>query len=267
VESYYRSALNSILNYRLTGVKAALFPNMHVQVPTRVLYINGFKGLRALLDRHVDAESYSYPTAARVGTIVGPGLLMTPVSSFLEASNAGHANPEPLIRRSFRGTVPRMFREVIFGIGINQMSEFAAERFRTMPRQFQISSNPLASSMAGSITAGVLAGYASHLPHNLSTLKLMDPGKTYSELFARFVDSSAPERFLPQGLPTVLVSPARMVIACLFPRGVVVRTIQIVGSFCILNGGIHALELADERRFGKAMAAFADRDDDFKISD
>jgi hypothetical protein len=231
---------------------------MHVQVPTRVLYINGFKGLRAMLDRHIDAETFAFPNAARLGTMIGPGLLMTPVSSFLEASNAGHANPEPLVRRSLRGTVPRMFREVIFGIGINQMSEFAAERFRTMPRQYQVSSSPLASSMAGSVTAGALAGYASHIPHNLSTLKLMDPNKTYGELFRKFVDSSAPERFLPRGLPAALVGPVRIALACLFPRGVLVRTVQIVGSFCILNGGIHALELHDQQRFGKAMAAFSD---------
>ncbi|KAJ1615687.1 cyclic nucleotide-binding-like protein, partial [Pavlovales sp. CCMP2436] len=42
-ESFYRSALNSWLNYRLTGQSAALFPNMHIQLPTRILYINGFK--------------------------------------------------------------------------------------------------------------------------------------------------------------------------------------------------------------------------------
>lgn len=47
VESYYRSALNALLNARLAGGGAArgsLFPNMHVQVPARVAYIVGFKG-------------------------------------------------------------------------------------------------------------------------------------------------------------------------------------------------------------------------------
>jgi signal-transduction protein with cAMP-binding, CBS, and nucleotidyltransferase domain len=39
IESYYRSALNAILNARLTGVKSDLFPNMHIQVPTRIAYI------------------------------------------------------------------------------------------------------------------------------------------------------------------------------------------------------------------------------------
>jgi CRP-like cAMP-binding protein len=36
IESYYRSALNSLLNASLTGVKSDLFPNMHIQVPTRM---------------------------------------------------------------------------------------------------------------------------------------------------------------------------------------------------------------------------------------
>jgi hypothetical protein len=36
IESYYRSALNAILNTSLTGVKADFFPNMHIQVPTRM---------------------------------------------------------------------------------------------------------------------------------------------------------------------------------------------------------------------------------------
>jgi len=75
---------------------------------------------------------------------------MTPLSSMLEASNAGHMNPEPITTRWMRGItwrmtrevilmafffgwifnfffwMPgitwRMTREVIFGIGLNQMS-------------------------------------------------------------------------------------------------------------------------------------------------
>ncbi len=49
------------------------------------------------------------------------GLIMTPISSFLEASNAGVHNPEPMQRRMFRGIVPRAVREVIFGVGLNQV--------------------------------------------------------------------------------------------------------------------------------------------------
>jgi CRP-like cAMP-binding protein len=54
VESFYRAALNSILNQKLTGVPmASLFPNMHIQVPTRIVYINGFKGIRQYLENNV----------------------------------------------------------------------------------------------------------------------------------------------------------------------------------------------------------------------
>ncbi len=54
VESFYRAALNAVLNQQLTGQKApTLFPNMHIQVPIRIMYINGFKGIRSLLDNNV----------------------------------------------------------------------------------------------------------------------------------------------------------------------------------------------------------------------
>jgi hypothetical protein len=53
---------------------------------------------------------------------------MTPVSSVLEACNAGHSNPEALWKRCTRGLVPRGAREVIFGIGLNQLSDYCEER-------------------------------------------------------------------------------------------------------------------------------------------
>ena len=44
MEAFYRSALNAQLNATLTGKPvAAYFPEMHVQLPLRVAYINGFK--------------------------------------------------------------------------------------------------------------------------------------------------------------------------------------------------------------------------------
>eukprot|EP00759_Apiculatamorpha_spiralis_P027602 PhF_6_TR30389/c0_g1_i1/m.44549 len=59
-ESFYRSALNALLNHALATAAsgqtqspitlAKLFPNMHIQMPTRVLYINGLKQIRFLLD-------------------------------------------------------------------------------------------------------------------------------------------------------------------------------------------------------------------------
>lgn len=46
--------MNAILNQQLTGVrKGSLFPNMHIQIPTRIFYINGFKGIRQFLDTKV----------------------------------------------------------------------------------------------------------------------------------------------------------------------------------------------------------------------
>jgi hypothetical protein len=38
------------MNARLSGQWGTLFPNMHIQCPARILYINGFKGLRQYLD-------------------------------------------------------------------------------------------------------------------------------------------------------------------------------------------------------------------------
>jgi len=34
----------------------------------------------------------------------------------------------------------------------------------------------------GSLMAGVTAGYLSHVPHNMSTLKLLSPNKSYGQL-------------------------------------------------------------------------------------
>ncbi len=49
-ESYFRAAMGTLLNASLTGVRApTFFPNMHVQIPTRVVYINGFKATRQVV--------------------------------------------------------------------------------------------------------------------------------------------------------------------------------------------------------------------------
>ena len=175
-EAYYRSALNSLMNASLTGQRGAMFPNMHVQIPTRVLYINGFKATRQWLTNEVDArtqhqaddgDSRSY--LLLVPALL-PGVLMTPISGVLEASNAGHSNPEPLYRRAFRGFVPRCLREVIFGVGLNQLSDYCEER---VPESFATSK--VLRNAVGSLVAGLFAGYLSHVPHNLSTMKLLQP--------------------------------------------------------------------------------------------
>lgn len=66
--------------------------------------------------------------------------------------------------------LPRGVREIIFAMGLNQMSEFFEERMPT-------NMTPSVRNMLGSLSAGVISGYLSHVPHNLSTLKLMTPNK------------------------------------------------------------------------------------------
>ena len=46
--------------------------------------------------------------------------------------------------------------------------------------------------------AGVTAGYLSHVPHNLSSLKLMNPSKSYGLLFSELLAKS--EARLPNGM-------------------------------------------------------------------
>ena len=240
VESFYRSGMNAAIIAALSGSKSvergALFPNMHLQIPTRVVYINGLKGLRQQIE-HSDImqniESYSNPTAIRMAAAIAPGLLMTPMSSLLEAYNASHMNPEPLYRRWLRGIVPRSGREVIFGIGLNQLSDYCEERADFI-------SNPYMRGTVASVMAGVLSGYLSHVPHNLSTLKLLNPHKSYKTLFAEYVGNAETR------IPADIKSPtARKIFAHLIsvflPKGCLIRTTQIVGSFIILNGTINTV--------------------------
>ena len=238
IESYYRSALNAMLNTRLTGVKAELFPNMHIQVPTRISYICGFKGLRSVLEERIKPDDYEYPTTVRLVSAIAPGIIMTPISSVLEASNAGHMNKESMTTRWMRGAVPRAGREIIFGVGLNQMSDYFEERCENV-----LGTNKVMSNAVGSLMAGVVSGYLSHVPHNMSTFKLLEPQLSYGQLYAKFVDKSVPlpvERMV-QHWPSSTKTLTRYLFATLFPRGVMIRTTQIVGSFMILNGTINYL--------------------------
>lgn len=249
IESYYRSALNALLNARLTGVKADFFPNMHIQVPTRISYIVGFKGLRSFFDKHVDADKYDNATAVRLTMAVAPGIAMTPISSILEASNAGHLNPESMSTRWLRGIVPRAGREIIFGVGLNQLSDYFEERLSPM------FTNPMLANASASLVAGVVSGYLSHVPHNLSTYKLMEPTKSYGHLFRMFVDKSCPPmiKATTASWPGPMMTVTRSVFATVFPRGVIIRTVQIVGSFMILNGTINYLQLLEHRKIQRAI--------------
>lgn len=116
-------------------------------------------------------------------------------SLFVSLFGTGHMNSEPLYRRWMRGFAPRAVREVIFGVGLNQLSDFFEERWKPFV------SNPTFANAAGSLTAGVVSGYLSHVPHNLSAYKLMDPSRSYGEHFRRFVDTSVPEALVPNSLP------------------------------------------------------------------
>lgn len=241
IEAYYRSALNAMVNARLTGgARGDLFPKMHIQVPTRVAYVTGFKGLRKYFDSNMDPENSS--TAVRLAAAVAPGIIMTPISSILEASNAGHMNKENLwTKRWMRGIVPRAGREIIFGIGLNQLSDHFEEKLL----RYSVLENAIMANFVGSLCAGVVSGYFSHIPHNISTLKLLEPKKSYGTLYRQFVDGSIPrsvDRVLETYSPTSRAV-ARTVFATFFPRGVMIRTVQIVGSFVILNGTINFLQL------------------------
>jgi CRP-like cAMP-binding protein len=234
LESFYRSAMNSLLNARLTGQPVtALFPNMGMQIPTRVVYINGFKGIRHFLEKNVDADEYNNPGLVHLVEAISPGILMTPVSGLLEAFNAGHMNPEPLKTRWMRGLIPRGVREIIFGVGLNQLSDYFEERL-------PFSASPAINNAMGSLCAGVVAGYFSHVPHNLSTLKLMNPQKSYLlhvKDFIRHSESRVPNTITPRSRFM-----AAAALAIFFPRGLAIRTTQIVGSFMILNGTINSLQ-------------------------
>ncbi len=100
-------------------------------------------------------------------------------------------------------------REIIFGVGINQLSDACEERigdvslvdrFQLLPKCFysrgveyiyctnvvfqplQDIENTFMRTMAGSMIAGVAAGYLSHVPHNVSTVKLLNPNLTYPQV-------------------------------------------------------------------------------------
>ena len=92
----------------------------------------------------------------------------------------------------------------------------------------------------GSMGAGVACGYFSHIPHNLSTLKLLQPSVTYAGHFSALVNDSLPR--IPAELPKTSRWAAAAATAVLFPKGVVIRSAQIAGSFAIINGVINALQ-------------------------
>lgn len=240
-EAYYRAAMNGLLNATLVRAEqTTLFPNMHVQIPTRVLYINGFKASRQFLAEAVDNRiDDSMPLYQRQAMLLAPallpGIIMNPISGVLEACNAGHTNPEPLWRRSLRGFFPRMGREVVFGIGLNQFADYCEERVPD-----QVDSKILRNAI-GSIVAGVVAGYFSHVPHNLSTMKLLQPHISYADHIATLIRKSQDR--IPAGTPLANSRFLAAFAAFAMPQGLAIRSTQIVGSFVLLNGISHLLDI------------------------
>lgn len=74
IESYYRSGLNSWLNAKLTGKPpASMFPMFHIQIPTRVVYINGFKVNSSVHAKYVRLrEKIAKPVVCGAGFFGGP---------------------------------------------------------------------------------------------------------------------------------------------------------------------------------------------------
>lgn len=229
VESFYRSFMNALINRAVTGQSCPFFPNMHIQVPVRVIYINGMKQCRSYFDNQQQGL-LGNPNAwlYQLMYAMMPGLVMCPFSSVLEASNATN-NTEPMTWRWTRGYAPRMAREVLFAIGMNQAADFFTERWGSVITQ----SDGLRGAM-GNVSAGLCAGYLSHLPHNLSTKKLYAPTRSYQELFEELWRRDVAR--VPTWCPAPMVDMAAKAITVLFPVGVVRRSMQICGTFMIING-------------------------------
>lgn len=227
IESYYRAGLNTLINYRLAGKDAlpkSYFPNMHVQIPVRIVYINGIKMLRKQFEPL--SERMGDNNLGRFGVACLPGLIMTPLSSILEASNASQSK-EPIATRWRHGLVPRAVREVIFAIGFNQLSDYFEERVPDQVRDSRL------RAALGSLQAGWCAGILSHHPHNMSTLKLLRPELSYLQVAKTLIEKSVERRVsvFPPNTPRWLLNG----LAVLLPQGILLRTLQISGTFIIVN--------------------------------
>lgn len=236
IDSFYRSGMNSFLNRQLVkNGNFPLFPNMHLQLPVRVMYINGMKNLRAYM-MHLDSSTTTSHSPMKLGMMaILPGVVMTPFISFLEASNVGHINREAIWIRWTRGLVPRLLRESIFAMCLNQISDHCTTNY--VPDSVPAPMKPV----AGSIIAGIFCGYVTQFPHNMSALKLMNPELAYSNHLDRLIHQALKISSQPPVLShTQWIS--GLVLIVLRPRGFIIRTTQIVGSFMIINGLISVLE-------------------------
>jgi len=117
-------------------------------------------------------------------------------------------------------------------VGLRQLSDFCEER---VPSTI---SKTLRNAL-GSISAGVISGYLSHVPHNLSTLKLMNPSRSYGDLFRQF--AQAREKLLPESWSPSTRRSLGALFSVVAPAGLHIRTGQICGSFVIINGIINIM--------------------------
>ena len=81
------------------------------------------------------------------------------------------------------------------------------------------------------------------MPHNLSTLAMLEPGRSYGDHWRNLVANARANR-LPANLPPAQASVLANALALFLPAGLLLRTTQIVGSFCLLNGISHALDVS-----------------------
>jgi hypothetical protein len=132
-------------------------------------------------------------------------------------------------------------------MGLNQVADKCQEKVPA-----SISDNPAIRSAMGSLAAGAMAGYVSHVPHNLSSLKLLKPSVSYGDHFRQLMTTALEARFGKQleSASWVYRSPMTRslvgtMLVFLLPRGVQIRTMQIMGSFVLVNGSIAMLSGKD----------------------
>ena len=176
IDAYYRAGMNALVNKVIMRQSSAnLSVNMTIQVPTRILYIVSYKTFSA--NCGIDNKFFNSAVT---------GLVMTPISSLLEACNV--YKKDVVMNNAKHGFVARSAREMAFAYAINTIA------------------NP----------GGVgISAYFSHIPHILSTMKLVKPNRRYAELFKEYY--------------------AGDVMRLIVPSGVLLRTAQIVGSSIIIN--------------------------------
>jgi len=180
IDAYYRAGMNALVNKAIMRQSSAnLSVNMIIQVPTRIVYIVGYKTISA--NCGIDNKFLNSSLT---------GLVMTPISSLLEACNV--YKKDVVLNNAKHGFVARGAREMAFAYAINTID------------------NP--------VGVGISA-YFSHIPHILSTMKLIKPHVSYPALFREYVG----------GYDRLVL------IRLVFPSGVLLRTTQIVGSCAIIN--------------------------------